>query len=183
MLLSDREFAVDACRRLKGQFGQPRRKELNMSKTLVVAFLLFAVSAYAKDKRAPLPDSIVKAKTVFIDNKAGSAKFADRCYDELSKWGRYTVVTDPQKADLIFRLTSEVHVVGYRQNASATATDNTAYATGTSTAISKGTTYLEVVDPKTNTVLWSDSRGYGMFHSATKGIVKELRDRVEEQEK
>jgi hypothetical protein len=124
----------------------------------------------------------VKAKTVYIDNKAGSAHFADRCYDELSKWGRYSVLTDPQKADLIFRLTSEVHIVGYREDASATATGNTAYATGSSTPIRKGTTYLEVIDPKTNSVLWSDSRGFGMFHSATKGIVKELRDRVEEQE-
>ena len=154
---------------------------MNTFRALAIPLLIFTfVPAYAKDKHAPLPDAFLKARTVYIDNQAGSAYFADRCYDELSKWGRYTVVTDPQKADLIFRLTSQVHVVGYAQNASATATNNGAYATGTSTAIRKGTTYLEVVDPTTNIVLWSDARGFGMFRSATRGIIKGLRDRVEE---
>jgi hypothetical protein len=45
----------------------------------------------------------------------------------------------------------------------------------------KGTTYVTVLDPKNGTTLWSDAHPWG-FKSATRGLVKELRDRVKDQE-
>lgn len=154
-----------------------------MKAAFVVIFLLSTILLNAKDKHAPLPEAILSSKTVFIDNHAGRAEFADRCYDELTKWGKYAVVSDPQKADLIFRITTEIHTVGYTSHALATGDENSAYANGTSTAIQKGTTYLQVVDRKSSDILWSQGRPYGMFHSATRSIIKELRERIEEQQK
>jgi hypothetical protein len=40
--------------------------------------------AITKQKhRAPLPDTVLKAKTVYLDNRSGYADFKDKAYDEL----------------------------------------------------------------------------------------------------
>lgn len=147
----------------------------------VLCVFLFSLSCFAKDTHAPLPDAVLQAKTVFISNQAGDARFADRCYDELQKWGRYKVVTDPKDADIIFEITTEVHIVGYRADAQANSYGDTTYATARSHPIRRGETYVSVVDAKTKMVYWSDAKNYGYFHSATREIVKDFRDRVEEQ--
>jgi len=54
--------------------------------------------------------------------------------------------------------------------------------TGHSRAVYSGTTYITLLDPKSGSSLWSDSRAWGAWKSATRGIIKELRDRVKNQE-
>jgi hypothetical protein len=52
--------------------------------------------------------------------------------------------------------------------------------------VTMGYTYITVVDPKTGNNLWSDSRRWGTlcdgFHSATKGLIHTLMNRVIEEE-
>jgi len=82
---------------------------------LLSAFtLLFVFLTAAKEKHhLPLPPVVFTAKTVFIDNQTGMAKLGDRAYEELQKWGRFQIVSDPKQADLIFLLTAQEHNAGY----------------------------------------------------------------------
>lgn len=141
--------------------------------------LLLSSFALAKDKHAPLPDELIHAKTVYIDNQSGYADIADRCYDALSKWGRFKVVTNKKDADLIFLFTTkEVQSVTGASSTEVYGTTYTNVQTGTS-----GATYLYVGNPTSGDILWSQSKPWRNFHSSTKDIIKNLKERIEEQEK
>ena len=73
-------------------------------KRLAACFILLAIAAWAEDY-APLPKRILAAKTVYILNETGHPHPLDVAYQELKKWGRYVIVDDREKADLIFVLT------------------------------------------------------------------------------
>jgi hypothetical protein len=45
--------------------------------------LLRDVGTYFYAANAPLPEQILQAKTVYIDNQSGFATLGDRAYDEL----------------------------------------------------------------------------------------------------
>lgn len=146
-------------------------------------------------QHAPLPPALMQAKTVYIDNQAGRAAFADKCYQELTKWGRFKVVSDPKSADVIFRITSMTRSTGL--HGSTSSRTNGTYDSGTYDSTTTGDvnlreahasfTRIDMVEEKTGQVLWSDTRSWGNlftgFRSATKAVVKELRKRMEEQEK
>ena len=59
-----------------------------------------ALSA-AEDKHAPLPDRIVAAKTVFLQNDSGEQNLTDQLYQQLEEWGRWRVVTNRTEADIV----------------------------------------------------------------------------------
>ena len=160
----------------------------------------------------PLPQQILTAKTVYIDNRSGLADLGDKAYDEMKKWGRYQIVDSPEKADMVLLLSAKEYIGGYATNTyynttgtvdysgttnSQTYGSNTygttsgsgnvnthTYGSSTSRAIVEGTTYVTLLDPKSGTALWADARAWGpWWKSATRGLVKELRDRVKDQEK
>jgi hypothetical protein len=91
----------------------------------------------------------------------------DVVYDELRKWGHWTLTDDSSKADLIIVLSSQNYYVGMvaygssSAQASATTYGNTtsAQATGTSQSISiplfRQTRFLTVVDAKSGASLIS----------------------------
>jgi hypothetical protein len=146
-------------------------------------------------KHAPLPEELLKAKTVYIDNQSGLATLGDKAYDELSKWGRFKIVSSAKDADLVLLISAHAYVTGYSTNTTGTA-QGTADASGniqlSGTSHSRTDadfariTYLTAIDPKTGNALWSDQKLWGNlytgFRSATRSLVKELRKRVEEQE-
>lgn len=157
----------------------------------VVMVLVTLTSAYAKHERMPLPDHLVQAKTVYIDNQSGFADIGDKCYDELRNWGRFQVVDSPQKADIVLLFSANRYISGYSSGSYQTTSGSIdgsgnvstqTYSNGSSHAIVRGTTYMTVIDPKDGSSLWSDTRPWG-FRSATRGLVKELRDRMERQER
>src|ERR1019366_1707096 len=80
---------------------------------LIVVVLAFTSGAVARDKHLPLPPQIATAKTVFIDNQSGFAKLGDRAYEQLTKWGRFQVILDRKKADLILLLSARAYDGGY----------------------------------------------------------------------
>jgi hypothetical protein len=160
------------------------------------SFLLCVAPAYAKHAKMPLPQQVTTAKTIYIDNRSGIANIGDRAYDELQKWARFQIVDSAEKADLVLLISASQYVSGYSSvsNHNTTGTIDDAgnlnaqtYGHSTSDAIVSGTTYVTVLDPKTGTALWSDARPWGkcvfaVCKSATRGIIKELRYRVDEQE-
>lgn len=65
--------------------------------------LLFAVPSFAA-KHSPLPPEAYSAKTIFIDNQTGIQQAMDEASDDLTKWGRFAIVTDASKADIVVSL-------------------------------------------------------------------------------
>ncbi|SRR6266576_928489 len=83
------------------------------SALLVLTFVIMPSPVYAQhatdnDKYAPLPEKVVKAKTVFYVNDTGNSRFGDDLYRELKKWNRWEVVTERSKADLVLVLSQRV---------------------------------------------------------------------------
>lgn len=154
---------------------------------VLVLLITAAVSlpSYGKRQhaRAPLPVTLMDAKAVYIDNQTGSAKLADRAYDELSKWGRFRVVDSPKRADVIFLLSAKEYQSG---SVTSGRVDDYGNISASTSQVVTGVTFLTVIDPKDGSSLWSDSKRWGNlytgFRSATRGLIKALRDRIEEQE-
>jgi hypothetical protein len=110
--------------------------------------LLLCSTALAKTKHAPLPDRILQAKTVYIDNQSGAADINDKAYEELSKWGRFKIVTTAREADLVLLASANAYVAGYRTNSSGTINDNSVEVQSRTTTEMGRNTYLTVIDPK-----------------------------------
>jgi hypothetical protein len=160
-----------------------------------LGFALGTFPLRAKEKQhLPLPATVLTAKTVFIDNQTGMAKLGDRAYEELTKWGRFQIVADRKQADLIFLLTAQEHDGGYvTSGGGQTGTVDSSGNIRTNsdptytTHVTVGYTYLTVFDSKSGHNLWSDSKRWGNlytgFHSATKGLIGELKKRIDAQSK
>jgi len=153
-----------------------------MKASRVFAILLCACACFAS-RHAPLPPALMSAKTLYIENNSGEAKLADRCYDELSKWGRFKIVSDPKQADVIFQIGTHARTYGYSGHSTTDANGNS----NTSLTEDRASfTTISVVDA-TGKVLWSDTRRWGSlftgFRSATREVIKELKKRMEEQGK
>jgi hypothetical protein len=67
---------------------------------LISAGLLFGTHG----KYAPLPDQIVTAKSVFLQNDSGQENLIDEMYRELEVWGRWKVVTNRKDADIVMSI-------------------------------------------------------------------------------
>ncbi len=75
------------------------------SASIIAIPLLLTVTTLAKEKRhrppeAPPPDQIGKAKSISLLSRTESL-FYDEAYKQLKDWGRFDLVSDPDKADLI----------------------------------------------------------------------------------
>jgi hypothetical protein len=162
-------------------------------RNLALAFAMlfvFVSSSFAKHEKMPLPRQLMTAKAIFIDNRSGFADIGDRAYDELKKWGRFQVVDSAEKADVVLLFSANEYVSGYSSNSYHNTSGNVSdsgninaqtYGRTSSNAVVSGRTYVTVVDPKNGASLWSDSRSWG-WRSATRGLVKDLRERMEQQE-
>ena len=80
-------------------------------KVAALLLALLVIPALAKTKpapqHAPLPDTILHAKTVYLLNRTGQQDVLDRAYVQFQKWGRFTVVQDKDAADLIVVFTHQ----------------------------------------------------------------------------
>jgi hypothetical protein len=146
-------------------FSAPMRK--------VLSVLLLATAASAKPVHAPLPPEAYTAKTIAIINHTGKQSVTDSAYEELQKWGRYTVVSDPAKADMVLTVGVQVHSTGA-----------TANMYGGSTTVTEN----KVADITTSFYLngqqepfFSETERANIFRkSATKRCVDDFRKRIEE---
>lgn len=117
-------------------------------RTLAVILLLCSMALAGT--RAPLPEKLVNAKTVYLDNRT-YAEVGDKVYDELQKWGRFQLSADPKDADLIFQLTSDAE---------------------------GQVTHLTVIDPTNRVAIYALSRDWGRFKSASRELVRDLKKRM-----
>jgi hypothetical protein len=139
---------------------------MKAASTLALALVLVVSPIHAKDKLAPLPASVIAAKTVYIDNQTGHSEIADRAYDALSKWGRFKIVKDAKDADLVLRFTAN--------------TNGRPTPPGNDIDVSPTPVVLSVRDQANE--LWSVSKDKPL-HSQTRLDIDEFKKRIEEQEK
>jgi hypothetical protein len=148
-----------------------------MQRVTSILMLFLAVSICALAGDTPFPVELLQAKAVYIQTDLNRADYVEPCRDELNKWGRFKVVDDPKDADLIFRLSNRNNLS--RQYIS------TGQVRGTVTT-GDSYTILDVVQPSSGKVLWSEKHSWGRSWSpktARIGAVKQLRKHVEEREK
>jgi hypothetical protein len=140
---------------------------MKAANTVALALVLVVSPIHAKDKHAPLPASVIAAKTVYIDNQTGDAEITDRAYDALSKWGRFKILKDAKVADLVLRFTANTK---FRPTPPGNDIDRSP------------TPVVFSVRDQTNNELWSVSMDKP-FHSQTLVDIAEFKKRIEEQEK
>jgi hypothetical protein len=119
---------------------------------LILIVCLISVKAGATPKS--LPDAVVHAHSVFLVNETGFHELDYVVILELNKWGHFDLAESRGKTDLILRLDSGNHVRAvpdgqFPSVGSTSAADDS--------EIPRGHTRISLIDPKTNTVLWSDT--------------------------
>jgi hypothetical protein len=129
----------------------------NSHARLVSLFLVLFLAVVTRPMGAgpkPLPDAIVRAHTVFVENETGFNELQYELVLELSKWGRFELAESREKADLLLRLDNGNHVRTVPEGQFPSGAMN---ALTESPEIPKGHTRIALLDPKTDTLLWSDT--------------------------
>jgi TonB family protein len=157
-------------------------------------YSLFAASSVLAQKEIASPQAVVSAKTVYFEDKSGVAAVGEKASAELNKWGRFQIVQDPKKADLIILLSTDPHQGG-----------NLIVSGGqTATIDSQGHiqedrvptfnkvepvryAFLTVTDARTGVNLWSSSQRWGGlltgFDSVGECLVKEFEKQTQTAER
>lgn len=138
--------------------------------SLIVVFWLAPAKANAN--AGDLPQALLRAHTVYIENETGFTDLVYLAVLELGKWGRYEVAESREKADLVMRLDSGAHVRQLPDGEMPSFGGNTP----TESPIPNGYTRIALLDAKSGQTLWSG------LHKTEGGKVKsghlldELRD-------
>ena len=159
-------------------------KQIRIGFVMATMLLVFGI-AHANEKRAAVPEKVLSARTIYVDNETNDAEFQHDAYLGLSKWGRYDIMDSPQKADLVLRLTGS-SAVKFVPASGAAATYNPKPVSATSAdgeeLAPPGCTRIALIDPKTGVTLWSDLRKTS--NPQEKGrLIDGLHDAVDQQEK
>lgn len=144
----------------------------------ILLFILFRTGVFGQE-HAPLAERLVAAKSVYLVNDSGDIKAYDRFYRELTKWGRFKVVTSRDTADIVAVLTSSATYALTVSTATAVSSDNVTTAAGTAVSVPSTFLHLKVFDARTGEPLWSDSteKWVTSGHAPSK-LVKHLRTRM-----
>jgi TonB family protein len=159
---------------------------------LCFAGSLAAIQAQAQTEIAN-PRAIASARSIYFDDQSGSDKVAEKALAELRNWGRFQIVRNREKADLILVLSTDPHQGG-----------NLIYSGQTGTIDSQGHieedpipnynklapvrhAFLFVIDPQTGKTLWNDSQRWGGlltgFDSVGEHLVKEFEKQTRDAER
>jgi hypothetical protein len=122
------------------------------------------------------PAKVMKAKTVAIVCDAcprGMAAARLAAFERLALWGRFNVIPDPRKADLIFLFSANPYLGDY---VTRDGPDKRPVAVDI--------TYMDVLDPTTGASLWSGSQELGSWFvaRATKDLIDDFREQLALQE-
>lgn len=95
-------------------------RRCRLQRWIVLVLICFSSTVYAKAKHAPLPDELLAAKTVYLVNNTGYQSALDTAYDQFQRWGRFTIVTKKESADIVVVFThdsglSEGTTIGFTQ--------------------------------------------------------------------
>jgi hypothetical protein len=157
-----------------------QRSEHRIATILFLAIIACLSAAKVWGQPAAVPEAVLSAHSVFVENETGFAELQYTAILELSKWGHFQLAESREKADLVLALSSGTHVHAVPDGQYPRTTGLNAFSEET---IPKGHTKIALLDPKSGTTLWSD------FHKTEGGKVKsghlldELRQAYEDAEK
>ncbi len=163
----------------------------NSSRTLIALSLLSfpALAPAQNQKQSALSPKLLSAKFVYFDNQTGVPAVEKKAVDGLKKWGRFQLIQDRKKADLVFLLTADPYKGGYIiSSGGQTGTidkdghiDEDRVPNYMPLAPVRGV-YLSVIDPRTGESLWSASHQWGGlltgFNSAGERLINTLRKQL-----
>ncbi len=142
---------------------------------VILTFCSCGVMASAK-VHAPLPSGAYTAKTIAILNHTGTQSVTDRAYEELQKWGRFSVLSDPAKADIVL-------VIGESQRSVGATSQTYGYNTYTTVNRVDDITISFFLNSQPEP-FFSETERVSIFRkSATKRCVDDFRKRIEKSEK
>jgi hypothetical protein len=101
----------------------------------------------------PLPDAVVHARSVFLENETGFHELEYSTVLELSKWGRLELARSRERADLVLRLNNGNRVRAVPEGELPTGKVIDAVS---EEPVPPGYTRVALIDPKTGALLWSD---------------------------
>jgi hypothetical protein len=159
-----------------------------MRSLLLLAFLISVPFAFAQ-KQLAHSARIVNAKTVYFQNTTGSDAVGSEALAELKKWGKYQVVPDRSKADLVFLLSADTYKGGnieYSGGQTGSIDDNGHVQEDRVPNYTKASparrAYLAVIDRKTGENLWSNEHLWGGlltgFNSVGARLIRELESQM-----
>jgi TonB family protein len=147
--------------------------------------ILVAANPTQAQKEIANPQAITSARTIYFDDHSGTDAVGKKALAELHKWGKFEIVSDRKKADLILVLSTDPKGAG-----------NLILSGGQTGSIDSGGhveedsvpqynklapvryAFLTLIDPRTETSLWSDSQRWGGlltgFDSVGEHLVQEF---------
>jgi hypothetical protein len=155
---------------------------------ILVVFTLSALirpSSMAAQKELARSPRILTAKAVYFDNQTGSDAVGNTALAQLKKWGKFQIVSDRKRADLVFLLSADPHNGGtILMSGGRTGTIDSRghveedpiprYGPQSRTRYA----YLTVIDPRTGDKLWGEEHVWGGlltgFNSVGNRMIKDL---------
>lgn len=123
-------------------------------------FLIAPQIGAANKKPSSLPQAILNARAIYVDNQTNDARFQNAAYAEFSKWGRFQIAESADKADVVLRLSNGNHVKQVSGN-ELFAADHKLASAGSAReedAVPVGFTRLSLIDPKSGNAVWTDQK-------------------------
>jgi hypothetical protein len=139
-------------------------------------------------KEAAQSQKLKAAMTVYLDNQTGVDAVGTSTVAQLKKWGRFQLVDDKSKADLIFLLTADPYKGGYIVFASGETGTMGDHGKVEKDAVPNYNVqaptreaYLSVIEPRSGQLLWSDSHLWGGVLTGTNSAGARLVKKLEKQ--
>jgi len=137
---------------------------------------LFPAAVAKEHGRLRLSPKIMQAKSALIvcECPRAMAVAEGRALQELQLWGRFQIVHRRDQADLVFLFSANQYLGDYLTRDGPD-----------KRPVWVDFTIMTIVDPHTGENLWSDSRRWGSWRvdHATRDLIAELREQIEEQTK
>lgn len=153
-----------------------------MRKCIQLLGIFFCTTAIApstlakKTGRAPLPEKIMRANSVYVDCVCPMALAValDTALQQLQSWGRFQISQQRRHTDLILLFSGNPYLGDYITRDGAD-----------TRPVVIDFTIMTVIDPDTGQTLWTDSRRWGGLRTrgATKDLIQEFRRQMEDQVK
>jgi hypothetical protein len=77
-----------------------KRKVRSAIGEMFVVVIMLCIPGLAAPKEVPLPDKVISAKSIYLDNQTGDQAVLDTATDEFTKWGRFAIAKSKDDADL-----------------------------------------------------------------------------------